>query len=669
MTMDLQIENHSGIALVTIDNPPVNALGKATRLALADAIARLEADPAVGAIVLTGAGKMFVGGADITEFDRPPEEPHLPDLIQQIAASSKPWIAALHGTALGGGMELALGCHYRIAAPGTRLGLPEVNLGIIPGAGGTQRLPRLIGVEAAIPVVAENRVVTAGQDAEPGLIDQVVQGDLVGAALTFAAGRIGQPLPVAASARPVSATPEVWTAAEARIAKASKGNPAPLAALAVLRFGVENGAEAGLANERMVFLRLRASEEAAALRHLFFAERAAPRPADLRDVTPRTLTRAGVIGGGTMGTGIGAALLAAGLSVTLSERDEAALQRGLATLKGLVEAGVKRGLITEAQAGERLARLSGTVGLAAMAPCDLVIEAVFETLEIKRPVFAELGRICSPDAILATNTSYLDPRRIAEGLAHPDRFLGLHFFSPAHVMKLLEIVPTPDTSRQTLATAFDLARRLGKIPVRSGICDGFIGNRILRRYRAAAEDMLRQGVPVPEIDAALRAFGFAMGPFEMQDMAGLDISWLQREAARAQGETIAVQPGDLLVLAGRKGQKTGGGWYDYVPEDRKPRPSAEAARIIAPLVTGNLSLSPAEIADRLVATMAEEGRAILAEGIATQPSDIDLVEVHGYGFPRSKGGPMFLTERRGRGAHGTSAGSGYRQDQGRGCRA
>ncbi len=650
--MDLQIENHNGVAVVTIDNPPVNALGRAVRQALADAVARLEADPSVRAIVLTGAGRMFVGGADITEFDRPPEEPHLPDLIRQIEASSKPWIAALHGTALGGGLELALGCHYRIAVPGTRLGLPEVNLGIIPGGGGTQRLPRLIGVEAAIPVVAENRIVIAGQAAAPGLLDETAEGDLIAAALAFAAGRIGQPLPAIAEARAVSASPEVWSMAEARIVKASKGNPAPLAALAALRFGVENGVEAGLANERRVFLRLRASDEAAALRHLFFAERAAPRPGDLRDVTPRALTRAGVIGGGTMGTGIGAALLAAGLSVTLSERDEATLQRGLATVRGLVEAGVKRGLITEAQAGERLSRLSGTVGLAEMAPCDLVIEAVFETLEIKRPVFAELGRICRADAILATNTSYLDPRRIAEGLPHPDRFLGLHFFSPAHVMKLLEIVPTPDTSRETLATAFDLARRLGKIPVRAGICDGFIGNRILRHYRAAAEDMLLQGVPAPEIDAAIRAFGFAMGPFEMQDMAGLDISWLQREAARARGESVPVQPGDLLVQAGRKGQKTGGGWYDYVPEDRRPRPSAEAARLIAPLVTGNLSLSPAEIADRLVTAMAEEGRAILAEGIAVQPSDIDLVEVHGYGFPRMKGGPMFLAERRGSGAKG-----------------
>jgi 3-hydroxyacyl-CoA dehydrogenase len=645
--MTVSVEHKGRIAVLTIDNPPVNALGRAVREALLSQALALNADPSVAGVVLCGAGRMFVGGADIGEFDRAPEGPHLPEVIAAIEEATKPWVAALHGTALGGGLELALGCRFRVATEDTKLGLPEVGLGIIPGAGGTQRLPRLIGVEVSIPVVAERAMLDGAQALVLGLLDRIDDtGNLIGMAVELAREASGKPLPLSAAMRPVVAPPGIWEAAGARIDKAAKGNLAPRAALDAMRHGVEAGFVPGLAAEREAFLKLRASEEAAALRYLFFAERAALRPRDLRDVAPMSVCRVGVVGGGTMGAGIAAAMRNAGLAVILSERDDSALARGMATVKGIFEAAARRGLTTPEQATERLSGVHGTVGLAAMANCDLVIEAVFEDLAIKRAVFAELGGICRHDAILATNTSYIDPRLIAEAIPNPERFLGLHFFSPAQVMKLLEIIPTMQTDPRTLATSFDLARKLGKVPVRAGICDGFIGNRILRRYRGEAEALVRQGVEVQAIDAAMRDFGFAMGPFEMQDMAGLDISFLQREAARTAGEALPPQPGDLLVRAGRKGQKTGAGWYDYAPGSRTPQPSVEAARLIAPLVSGTLALSGEVIADRILVAMATEGQAILDEGIAGSPADIDLVEIHGYGFPRSKGGPMFLAARK-----------------------
>lgn len=643
--MTVATERHGPVAVLTIDNPPVNALGTAVRARLFDLAAELDADPTVAAVVLRGAGKLFVGGADITEFDRPPEAPTLPDLISRIESAGKPWVAAIHGQALGGGLELALACHYRIAAPGATLGLPEVNLGFIPGAGGTQRLPRLIGVAEAVPVVAERVMLDSNRARECGLVSLVVEGPLTAAAVDFARQAAAQPLPTPAPALQIADPgPGFWETAAARIGKAAKGQTAPLAALAAVRFGVERGATEGLAHERQTFLTLRASEESAALRQLFFAERAALRPAALRSIDPRAVATVGVVGAGTMGAGIAAAFRNAGLKVILSERDTPSLDRGLATLRDIFDAAARRGLIPDAAA--HMTGVSGSVGLQGLADCDLVVEAVFEDLSVKRAVFADLGRLCRPDAILATNTSYIDPRLIAEGLPGPDRFLGLHFFSPAQVMKLLEVIPHPETSPATLATAFDLARRLGKVPVRSGICEGFIGNRILKRYRAEAEAMLRDGTPHTAIDAAMRGFGYAMGPFEMQDMAGLDISFMNREAARARGENVPETPGDLLVRAGRKGIKTGGGWYDYAPGDRTPRPSEQTARIIAPLVGKGDPLPAPQIVDRLIGAMADEGRAILTEGIAGSATDIDLVQVHGYGFPRAKGGPMFQAARK-----------------------
>ena len=638
----VSIDREGEIATVTVDNPPVNALGQALRQGLWDAVGTLDADPSVRAVVLICAGRTFIAGADVTEFGKPPVPPHLPDLVDRLESAAKPWVAAIHGSALGGGFEVAMGCRFRVALDSASVGLPEVTLGIVPGASGTVRTPRLAGVEAAVELVTTGRPVKAAKALAMGLVDTVVSGDLRAEAVAFARKALTLPLPQPLSARPVTSPDAAWWDDQrTAIARRAKGEIAPLRALDCLRVAAEKPFAEAMAFERATFLDLRASDQAAALRHIFFAERGAPKPAQLADVKPREIRSTAVIGGGTMGAGIAAALRDAGLPVTLIERDEEAVQRGLVNLRSIYDGAVKRGKLTEAQAQTRMDGVTAGSDYALLADTDLVIEAVFEDLSVKRAVFARLGQTCRPDAILATNTSYLDPRLIAEGLPHPDRFIGLHFFSPANVMKLLEIVPTPATSPETLATGFALARTLSKIPVQAGICDGFIGNRILKRYRAEAETLVRQGTPIAAIDSAMRGHGFAMGPFEAQDLGGLDIAYLQREGARAAGQDVPETLGDILVRAGRKGQKTGGGWYDYAPGDRTPKPSETTADLLARKITTGPTLAPEEIATRLTEAMATEGKAILAEGIALKPSDIDLVKVHGYGYPRWRGGPMF----------------------------
>lgn len=650
--MTVSITRDGDIALVTVDNPPVNAIGHAVRQGLWDAVETLDADASVRAVVLICAGRTFMAGADVREFGRAPEPPHLPDLVARIEAARAPWIAAIHGAALGGGLEIALGCRFRVAAPDAQLGLPEVTLGIIPGAGGTIRTPRLVGVEAALPLITTGKPVKAPRAAEIGLIDVVVQGDLRAGALAFARSHAGTALPAPILARDV-ADPgaEFWTKAETDTRKAAKGADAPLAALAALRAGVTEGAAAGLATERETFLRLRGSDQAAALRHVFFAERAAPRPPELDGVTPREVARTGVIGGGTMGAGIAVALANAGLPVTLIERDDAALERGRANVAAIWQAAVASGRMTEDARAAHLSRVTFATDYAALAEADLVIEAVFEDLAVKRAVFASLAAACRADAVLATNTSYLDPAAIAEGVAEgvagPERFIGLHFFSPAQIMKLLEIVPTPDTAPEVLATGFALARRLGKIPVRAGICDGFIGNRILKITRAQAERMLLAGADPARVDAAMRGFGLPMGPFQAQDMGGLDIAAFQRKAARERGETPFAPVADALVALGRLGQKTGAGWYDYAPGQRGGSPAPVVAETIAAQGGTDRGLTDAQIVDAILMPMVDEGARILTESVALRPSDIDLVKIHGYGFPRWRGGPMHWAERRG----------------------
>lgn len=637
----LTVRRDGEIAVVTLDNPPVNAISEAVRKGLYEMVGHLDADPEVKAVVLICAGRTFLAGADVREFGKPPVEPHLPDVVDRIEAAEKPWVAAIHGAALGGGFEIAMGCRFRVAVESAKVGLPEVTLGVIPGASGTVRTPRLAGVEAAVDLVTSGRPMSAGRALKAGLIDAVVS-DLESDAVAFARKALGADLPVPASKRPLDQMPEeFWQAALKSASKA--GHQAPLRALDSLRFATENGFAEAMAHERETFLDLRGSEEAAALRHVFFAERAAPKPAALKGVEPRPFRTVGVIGGGTMGAGIAGACREAGMEIILIERDAEAVARGLDNVGKIFDGAVKRGKLTEEGRAERMAGVRGSTDYAELAQVDLVIEAVFEEIGVKRAVFAELGRVCRSDAVLATNTSYLDPRAIAEGLPNPERFIGLHFFSPAHIMKLLEIVPTPDTAPDVLATGFALGRALNKMPVQAGICEGFIGNRILKRYRAEAEALVIQGVPIAEVDAAMRGYGFRMGPFEAQDLGGLDIAFLQREGARAAGQEVPETLGDILVRAGRKGQKTAGGWYNYAEGDRTPQPSAAVTELLAGWTAGSLDLARTEIAERLVGAMAAEGQAILQEGIAQTPQDIDLVEVHGYGFPRWKGGPMFAT--------------------------
>ncbi|WP_448953858.1 FAD-dependent oxidoreductase [Labrys neptuniae] len=648
--MTVSIARQGSIAVVSVDNPPVNALSRAVRQGLWHAVDELDADVSVSAVVLACSGRTFIAGADIGEFGRPPEPPHLPDVVSRIEQAGKPWIAAIHGSALGGGLEVALGCRARLASADAQLGLPEVTLGLIPGAGGTVRLPRLIGVPAAVEMITGGKPVPARKAMGLGLIDAVIDGDLLAGALAWAAKLTDQdPSPPLCERAATAPADGFWEEAGKALAPPARREEAPRRALAAIRNGVERDFDSAMAFERQTFLDLRGSPQARALRHVFLAERAAPRPPELKGIEPRAIASAAVIGGGTMGAGIAMALADAGLPVTLVERDQAALDRGLATLRGLHDAAVKRGRLSAQAAEQRLAGIGATTDYQALAATDLAIEAVFEDLAVKREVFARLGRYCRPDAILATNTSYLDPNAIARDLPEPSRFLGLHFFSPAQVMKLIEIVPTPKTAPDVLAAAFALARRLGKIPVRAGICNGFIGNRILKTVRAQAERLLLAGSSPAAIDGAMRAFGLPMGPFEAQDMGGLDIAAFQRKAAREQGETVFAPIAERLCEQGRLGQKSSAGWYDYQPGERRPQPSSLVVGLIGELATSSAAAAwpPERLAEAIVLPMVNEAAAILGEGIALRAADIDLVKIHGYGFPRWRGGPMQHTAERG----------------------
>jgi len=648
--MTVTIERTGDVAVVTIDNPPVNALSQGLRQDLWSAAETLDADPSVRAVVLICEGRTFIAGADVNELGKPPMPPHLPDLVARIETATKPWIAAIHGSALGGGCEVALGCRFRIAVPSASVGLPEVRLGIVPGAGGTVRLPRLIGPALAADMVTTGTPVAAPKARSQGLIDAIIEGDLEQGAIDFARAAVDQSLPLSLSERSVpSVDATFWETTSRAVADRAKREDAPLRALACVRKAVEADFDTAMAFERQTFLELRGSPQASALRHVFFAERSAPRPPELAGVETRSIRSAAVIGGGTMGAGIVAALRDAGLPVTLVERDEAAVERGLSNLRSIFESSVKRGRITSETATERLSGVIGTTNYELLARVDVVIEAVFEDLDVKREVFGKLSTVCRPDAVLATNTSYLDPEQIAAGIKHPERFLGLHFFSPAHVMKLLEIVPTAHTTPATLATGFALARMLKKIPVRAGICDGFIGNRILKITRAQAERLLLSGATPQAVDAAMRSFGLPMGPFEAQDLGGLDIAAFQRRAARARGDTPFAPVAERLCALERFGQKSGGGWYDYAKGDRTPRPSDIVADIIAREAKGmpQRQWDEAGIIDCIVLPMVNEAAKILHEKIALRPEDIDLVEIHGYGFPRWRGGLIYYAQRRG----------------------
>ncbi len=659
--MSASYELRDGVAVITLNNPPVNGLGYATRRGIADGVDRAHDDPAVRAIVITGAGKVFCGGADIREFGSPKaiQEPNLLSLLKQLDNAIKPVVAAVHGTVMGGGLELALSCHYRVAAVGTNVALPEVKLGLVPGAGGTQRLPRAIGVENALNMIVKGDPVKSEQLAAlPGqqLFQQVVEGDVLAAALAFARARAdehaqGQPLPRVRDLPLAHPDADAYFQFARNTVRAMAPRlPAPLRCVDCVEQAVASAAagdfEAGMVYERTAFLALMLTPECKALRHAFFAERAASKIPDVADDTPaRAIARVGVVGAGTMGGGIAMNFLNAGLPVTLVESQPEALERGVATIRRNYEAQVKKGKLKADKLEQRMALLAPTLEMAALKDADLVIEAVFEDMGVKEAVFRRLDEVAKPGAILASNTSTLDLNRIAAFTRRPQDVLGLHFFSPANVMKLLEVVRGAATAADVLATAMALAKKIRKTAVVSGVCDGFIGNRMVEQYGRQAGFLLDEGCTPAQVDRAIEAFGFAMGPFRMSDLAGNDIGWaIRKRRAVEQPQMRYSKTADLLCEQGRFGQKTGAGWYDYAPGQRKPVPSALVEEMVA-AHRAELGLTPRRIADdeivqRLVWALVNEGAKILEEGIASKASDIDMVYLAGYGFPVFRGGPM-----------------------------
>jgi 3-hydroxyacyl-CoA dehydrogenase len=638
------IEQEGDLAWVRVNNPPVNATSTAVRQGLLDAVPKVQG---ARLALLVCTGPTFIAGGDMSEFDAPPQEPHLPDVVNAIETSETPFVAVLHGTVLGGGLEIAMGCAWRVAAPGTRFGLPEVNVGLIPGAGGSQRAPRLFGWEAAIDMACSGKLISAEDAQALGGID-AVEDDPINAAQVIDSAR---PQPVSERLVPVLDAARI-AEIRAAIAKAARGRKAPLHNLDALLWATEPFAE-GQPKERALHLDLRASDESRALRHSFFAERAVAKPGDIEGGTPRDIQRIALVGGGLMGAGIAAACLSAGLTVTIIERDDTAAEAAQERVAGLIAGALKRGKIDQVKHDAQLSAFSAKVGYDAAKDADLAIEAVFEDVEVKKAVFGELASVMAPDAILATNTSYLDPRDIFAGIDNPARCLGLHFFSPAHIMKLLEVVKLPETSKDTLATAFALAKRLRKVAVLSGICDGFIGNRMLAAYRRAAEYMLADGALPAQIDAAMRDFGMAMGPFEAQDMSGLQIAEANRrrqDATRPATERY-VTISDQLCATGRLGIRTGKGWYAYEVGSRTPVEDSAVTEIIARYSADNgitrRDYSHAEIQTQLLAVLANEGARIVEEGIAETDAAVDVVKLHGYGFPRWRGGPMHAAETAG----------------------
>ena len=643
--MTVTVTRDGDLAIVTIDNPPVNATSHTVRQGLSDAIQRTSEDAGIRAVVLQCAGRTFVAGADVSEFDKPPLAPHLPDVIAAIESSGKPWIAALHGAALGGGLELAMGCHGRVAAAGTKLGLPEVTLGLIPGAGGTVRLPRLVGADTALTIVAGGKPVSAETAVEAGLIDIIADGDVVDAAKEFARGA---PPTQPTLSRPVKTPGDAaaFAAQAEKLRAQARGQNSKIAAVDAVERALTLPADAALQAERDSFLALKADPQSAALRRLFFAERQTLKNDPRAAGTARPLAQIGVVGGGTMGAGIAASALLAGLSVTMIEQSGEALFAGKKRVADILDGSVERGKISSEQCGAFLTAFTGSEGYEALSEADLVIEAVFEDLEVKKSVFTTLDQVTRPDSVLATNTSYLDVREIAQAVTDPSRVIGLHFFSPAHIMKLLELVVPEGADPDVVTTGAALGKRLGKITVLAGVCDGFIGNRIMSAYRREADYMIEDGALPADVDRAMRDFGFPIGVFEMQDLAGLDISWAMRKrraAARDPNERY-VEIADRLCEQGRFGRKTGRGWYLYSGKTAEVDPEVTALIQSESARKGitRKPLSDDDIMACILSAMQAEGRAILAEGIAAKSSDIDVVMVNGYGFPRWRGGPMFM---------------------------
>ena len=638
----IDTEVQDGILIVTLDAPPVNALGRDLRQGLAKAVADAQEDASVKALVITGSGKFFSAGADIAEFDQALLEPSLPEVIDLVEASGKPVVAAINGFALGGGLEVALGCHYRLASAKARIGLPEVLLGLLPGAGGTQRLPRLIGREAALDLVVTGAQISAERAAAIGLVDGISgEAGLLEDAVAFArsaagvrrTGEIG-----------IAGDDEAFERAVQQLSPKLTALDAPKACIEAVRNASSLSISDGLALERRLFGELLSGEQSKAQRHVFFAERAAAKIEDLpADLELRPVAAVGVIGAGTMGGGISMNFLSAGIPVTIVETSQEALDRGVEVMRANYEASASKGRLTTDEVDRAMALLTPTLDFEALNGCDLIIEAVYENMAVKKAIFARLDTVAKAGAILASNTSFLSIDEIASATSRPGDVLGLHFFSPANVMKLLEVVRGDATAPDTLATAMNLARRIGKVAVVSGVCYGFIGNRMLLPRQDNAEALLLDGATPEQIDLVHTRFGMPMGPFQMLDLAGVDIGW-HRDANRI--ETLQ----DTLCAQGRWGQKTKAGYYDY-DERRRPTPSPAVLEVIegfrAKAGITPRTISDEEIVVRTLYTMVNEGAKILDEGIAQRASDIDVVWVHGYGWPRHKGGPMFWADQTG----------------------
>ncbi len=653
--MTAQYQVHGDVAIITLDNPPVNGLGLATRLGITDGMAKANADAAVKAIIITGAGKAFSGGADIKEFGSPKaiQEPNLLSVINVLEHSAKPVVAAIHTVAMGGGLELALGAHYRIAAPGTNVALPEVKLGLIPGAGGTQRLPRVLGAEAALnmivsgePVKSEMLAMLPGQK----LFDKISASaeSLAEEALAFARSVADvRPLPLVRDLKCKHPQGDAYFQFARNMVKGmSKNFPAPPKCVDIVEIATRRKFDDGMAAEREIFMNLMLTAESKALRHLFLAERAASKIPDVpADTAQRAIDSIAVIGAGTMGGGIAMNFLNAGIPVKMLEMKQEALDRGVATIRKNYEAQVTKKKLKQDKYEQRMSLLTTTLSYDDLSSTDMVIEAVFEEIGVKEAVFKELDRVMKPGAILASNTSTLDVDKIASFTKRPEDVVGLHFFSPANVMKLLEVVRGAKTSKDVMATVMTVAKKIRKTAVVSGVCDGFIGNRMIEQYGRQGGFLLDEGCTPAQVDKAMEKFGMAMGPFRMGDLAGNDIGWAIRKRRYQEKPNMKYsKTADLLCEKGRYGQKTGAGWYDYVAGKRDAIPNAEVDAMIEEhrkaLGITPRKISDEEIVQRLVFSLVNEAAHILEEGIANKASDIDIVYIFGYGFPAHRGGPM-----------------------------
>ncbi len=644
------LERRDVVAIVTVNNPPVNALSAAVRRGIAENIKSAAADPQIQAIVLTCAGRTFIAGADITEFGKPPQPPGLGEVISDIENCPRPVVAAIHGTALGGGLEVALGCHFRVATKDAKMGLPEVKLGLLPGAGGTQRLPRGVGPELAVTMIVTGNPIGAQEALKNGLIEEIVDGDPATGGEAFARKVLAEKRPLRrlrdddSKLAAAKADRSIFTNAAAAANKRNRGLEAPLACAEAVSWTLDVPFDEALKKERESFLKLVAGDQSKAQRYAFFAEREAAKVAVPEGTKPREVKQVAIIGAGTMGGGIAMSFANAGIPVTLVETGEEPLKRGLGVMQKNYEATAARGGIPADAPAKRMGLIKGVVGLENVKDADLIIEAVFETMAVKKEVFTKLDQFAKPGAVLASNTSYLNINEIAAVTKRPQDVLGMHFFSPANVMKLCEIVRGEKTAPDVLMTAVTIAKRIAKVPVVVGVCDGFVGNRMLAARSKQSEKFLFEGALPQQVDAVVTKFGLPMGPFAMGDLAGLDIGWRSRKDRGIKSEIA-----DALCEAGRFGQKTGKGYYKYEGGSRAPLPDPEVEKLIdetlAKLGLKRRQISDEEILERMVYPMINEGARILEEKIAARPSDIDVVWLYGYGWPIYRGGPMFYADQ------------------------